>query len=84
MQLYVSSTQVMFLPPNSNELGDVKILNYICQAGERSYYPVCDDASEERSGYIITGGSQNITMTTDRYKDSVTITWTLNTRRYRS
>ena len=67
--VFFPSARVMFLPPNSNELGDVKFFDYILQSGRAVIYPVYEDTYERRMKYSLPGGSQNITMTTDWYKD---------------
>jgi eukaryotic-like serine/threonine-protein kinase len=67
--VFFPSARVMFLPPNSNELGDVKFFDYILQSGRAVIYPVYEDTYERRMKYSLPGGAQNITITTDWYKD---------------
>ncbi len=67
--VFFPSARVMFLPPNSNELGDVKFFDYILQSGRAVIYPVYEDTYERRLKYSLPGGAQNITMTEDWYKD---------------
>ena len=67
--VFFPSARVMFLPPDSNELGDVKFFDYILQSGRAVIYPVYEDTYERRLKYNLPGASQAITMTTDWYKD---------------
>jgi eukaryotic-like serine/threonine-protein kinase len=67
--VFFPSARVMFLPPDSNELGDVKFFDYILQSGRAVIYPVYQDTYERRMKNHLPGGSQDITMTADWYKD---------------
>lgn len=67
--VFFPSARVMFLPPNSNELGDVKFFDYILQSGRAVIYPVYQDTYERRMKYHLPGGAQEILMTTEWYKD---------------
>lgn len=78
--LFFPSARVMFLPPDSNELGDVKFFDYILQSGRAVIYPVYEDTYERRMKYTLPGASQAITMTTDWYKDAARSLDYLDTR----
>ena len=68
--LFFPSARVMFLPPNSNELGDVQFFDYIIQSGRAVMYPVYQDTYERRVKYSLPGGSESIELTTEWYKDA--------------
>jgi hypothetical protein len=68
--LFFPSARVMFLPPNSSELGDIKFFDYILQSGRAVLYPVYEDTYERRLKYSLPGGSQNVSMTSEWYKDA--------------
>ncbi|HEY3838099.1 MAG TPA: protein kinase, partial [Bryobacteraceae bacterium] len=67
--LFFPSARVMFLPPDSNELGDVKFFDYNLQSGRAVIYPVYEDTYERRVKNHLPGGSQDIDITADWYKD---------------
>jgi eukaryotic-like serine/threonine-protein kinase len=78
--LFFPSARVMFLPPDSRELGDVKFFDYIVQSGRAVVYPIYEDTYERRLKYSLPGGSQNISLTTDWYKDAARTLDYLSTR----
>jgi pimeloyl-ACP methyl ester carboxylesterase len=78
--LFFPSARVFFLPANSNELGDVQFFDYIVQSGRAVVYPVYQDMYERRVKYSMPGGSQNIMLITDWYKDVARTLDYLNTR----
>jgi pimeloyl-ACP methyl ester carboxylesterase len=78
--LFFPSARVMFLPPDSSELGDVKFFDYIVQSGRAVVYPVYEDIYERRVKYSLPGGSQNIALTTAWYKDAARTLDYLSTR----
>jgi formylglycine-generating enzyme required for sulfatase activity/predicted Ser/Thr protein kinase/dienelactone hydrolase len=68
--LFFPSARVMFLPPDSSELGDVKFFDYILQSGRAVMYPVYQDTYERRSKHRLPGGSEEIGLPTEWYKDA--------------
>jgi dienelactone hydrolase len=78
--LFFPSARVMFLPPDSSELGDIKFFDYIVQSGRAVVYPVYEDTYERRVKYSLPGGSQNIALTTAWYKDAARTLDYLSTR----
>jgi eukaryotic-like serine/threonine-protein kinase len=78
--LFFPSARVMFLPPNSKELGDVNFFDYVVQSGRAVVYPVYEDLYERRVKYNLPGGSQNIALTTSWYKDAARTLDYLSTR----
>lgn len=78
--LFFPSARVQLLPPNSNELGDIKFFDYILQSGRAVMYPVYQETSERRIKYFLPGASQEILLTTDWYKDAGRLLDYLDTR----
>ncbi len=70
--LFFPSARVEFIPDNKNgrELGDIKFFDYIVQSGRAVMYPIYEDTYERRVKFSLPGGSQNIQITTDWYKDA--------------
>jgi pimeloyl-ACP methyl ester carboxylesterase len=70
--LFFPSARIMFIPDNKNgrELGDIKFFDYIVQSGRAVMYPIYEDTYERRVKFSLPGGSQNIQLTTDWYKDA--------------
>jgi serine/threonine protein kinase/dienelactone hydrolase len=78
--IFFPSARVEFLPPDSKELGDIKFFDYIVQSGRAVVYPVYQDLYERRVKYTLPGGSQNIAITTEWYKDAARTLDYLRTR----
>ena len=68
--LFFPSARVMFLPPDSSNLGDTKFFDYVVQSGRAVMYPVYEDTYERRVKYTLPSGAQNIVLTTAWYKDA--------------
>jgi serine/threonine protein kinase/dienelactone hydrolase len=68
--LFFPSARVMFLPPNSSELGDVNFFDYILQSGRAVVYPVYQDTYERRVKFNLPGGSASIQLTSEWCKDA--------------
>ena len=70
--LFFPSARVEFLEDNQNgrELGDLKFFDYIVQSGRAVMYPIYQDTYERRVKFSFPGGSQNIELTTEWYKDA--------------
>jgi pimeloyl-ACP methyl ester carboxylesterase len=78
--LFFPSARVMFLPPDSSNLGDVQFFDYVVQSGRAVMYPVYQDTYERRLKYNLPGGAQSLTLTTEWYKDAARALDYLNTR----
>jgi eukaryotic-like serine/threonine-protein kinase len=70
--LFFPSARVLFLPGSGDgrELGDIKFFDYIIQSGRAVMYPIYEDTYDRRVKFYLPGGSQNIGLTTDWYKDA--------------
>ena len=70
--LFFPSARVEFLPGNDGgrALGDMQFFDYILQSGRAVMYPIYEDLYERRVKFSMPGGSQNIELTTDWYKDA--------------
>ncbi|MGA7158880.1 MAG: bifunctional serine/threonine-protein kinase/formylglycine-generating enzyme family protein [Acidobacteriaceae bacterium] len=70
--LFFPSARVDFIADNKNgtALGDLKFFSYIVQSGRAVVYPIYQDTYERRLLYSLPRGSQEIQLTTDRYKDA--------------
>lgn len=68
--LFFPSARVQFLPPNSNELGDIQFFDYILQSGRAVMYPVYQETYERRIKDFSPGASQEVLLTTEWYKDA--------------
>ena len=70
--LFFPSARVEFIANNKGgtALGDIGFFDYIVQSGRAVVYPIYQDTYERRIQYSLPRGSQNIQLTTDRYKDA--------------
>jgi serine/threonine protein kinase len=70
--LFFPSARVLFLPDSKGGrgLGDMKFFDYVVQSGRAVLYPIYEDMYERRVKFSLPGGSQNIQLTTDWYKDA--------------
>ncbi len=70
--LFFPSARVEFVPGNDGgrALGDMQFFDYILQSGRAVMYPIYEDLYERRVKFSMPGGSQNIELTTDWYKDA--------------
>ena len=78
--LFFPSARVQLLPPNSNELGDIKFFDYILQSGRAVMYPVYQETYERRLKDFSPGASQEVLLTTEWYKDAARSLDYLDTR----
>jgi len=78
--LFFPSARVMFLPPDSTDLGDIGFFDYVVQSGRAVMYPIYQDTYERRVKYSLPGGGEDIHLTTERYKDAARAVDYLNTR----
>ncbi len=69
--LFFPSARVDFIADNKNgkALGDLQFFDYVIQSGRAVAYPIYQDTYERRLLYSLPRGSQEIQLTTDRYKD---------------
>jgi serine/threonine protein kinase/dienelactone hydrolase len=81
--LFFPSARVYFIGDSKggNALGDIGFFDYVVQSGRAVVYPVYQDTYERRLQYSLPLGSQNIQLTTDRYKDAARTLDYLATRR---
>jgi pimeloyl-ACP methyl ester carboxylesterase len=70
--LFFPSARVQFLRSSGGgrELGDLQFFDYILQSGRAVMYPIYEETYERRVKFSMPGGSQNIELTTDWYKDA--------------
>ena len=68
--LFFPSARVMFQPPDFSHLGDVQFFDYIVQSGRAVMYPVYQDTYERRLTYRLPSGAQDVTLTSEWYKDA--------------
>jgi eukaryotic-like serine/threonine-protein kinase len=70
--LFFPSARVELLRGNDGgrALGDMQFFDYILQSGRAVMYPIYEDLYERRVKFSMPGGSQNIELTTDWYKDA--------------
>lgn len=68
--LFFPSARVLFLPPDSRNLGDVNYFDYIIQSGRAVMYPIYEDTYERRLKNQLPGGSNSLDETVDWYKDA--------------
>jgi formylglycine-generating enzyme required for sulfatase activity len=70
--LFFPSARVQFLRGSGGgrELGDLQFFDYILQSGRAVMYPIYEETYERRVKFSMPGGSQNIELTTDWYKDA--------------
>jgi eukaryotic-like serine/threonine-protein kinase len=70
--LFFPSARVELLRGNDGgrALGDMQFFDYILQSGRAVMYPIYEDLYERRVKFSMPGGSQQIQLTTDWYKDA--------------
>ncbi|MGB7190225.1 MAG: protein kinase [Acidobacteriaceae bacterium] len=78
--LFFPSARVLFLPPDSSELGDVNFLDYIIQSGRAVMYPVYEDTYERRLAHQLPAEPDSIHEPVDWYKDAARALDYLQTR----
>lgn len=76
--LFFPSARVLFLPPNSSELGDVTYFDYIIQSGRAVVYPIYEETYERRLNNSLPNG--NTYLPIDWYKDAARTLDYLDTR----
>ncbi|MGH9586028.1 MAG: protein kinase domain-containing protein [Acidobacteriaceae bacterium] len=76
--LFFPSARVLFLPPNSSELGDVTYFDYIIQSGRAVVYPIYEETYERRSKLELPSGDLDLPF--DWYKDAARTLDYLDTR----
>lgn len=76
--LFFPSARVMFLPPDSTELGDVTYFDYIIQSGRAVVYPIYEDTYERRSNHDLPNGALDLVF--QWYKDAARTLDYLDTR----
>lgn len=79
--LFFPSARVMFLPPDSSELGDVNYFDYIIQSGRAVMYPVYEDTYERRSTKRLPSAGDKLDLPTEWYKDAARSLDYLRTRK---
>lgn len=79
--LFFPSARVLFLPPDSSELGDVNYFDYIVQSGRAVMYPVYEDTYERRLAHKLPGNPDDINEPVEWYKDAARSLDYLDTRR---
>ncbi|MGA8528907.1 MAG: protein kinase [Acidobacteriaceae bacterium] len=78
--LFFPSARVLFLPPDSSELGDVNFFDYIIQSGRAVMYPVYEDTYERRLAHRLPASPDSIHEPVDWYKDAARSLDYLDTR----
>jgi serine/threonine protein kinase/dienelactone hydrolase len=68
--LLFPSARVLFLPPDSSELGDVQYFDYIVESGRAVLYPVYEDTYERRLAHKLPGDPDEINEPVQWYKDA--------------
>jgi predicted Ser/Thr protein kinase len=68
--LFFPSARVMFLPPDSRNLGDVNYFDYIIQSGRAVMYPVYEDTYERRVKHLLPAQPDSAYLPVDWYKDA--------------
>jgi len=76
--LFFPSARVLFLPPNSSELGDMTYFDYVIQSGRAVMYPVYKDTYERQRKRKLPGEGDN--QPADWYKDAARSLDYLDTR----
>jgi hypothetical protein len=76
--LFFPSARVMFLPPDSSQLGDVNYFDYVIQSGRAVVYPVYDDTYERRTNQTLPDGGADLPI--HWYKDAARTLDYLDTR----
>lgn len=78
--LFFPSARVLFLPPDSSELGDLKFFDYVIQSGRAVVYPVYKDTYERQSKLLLPSGAENFDLPSEWYKDAARTLDYLDTR----
>ncbi|MGC1157185.1 MAG: protein kinase [Acidobacteriaceae bacterium] len=68
--LFFPSARVLFLPPDSNELGDVNYFDYVIQSGRAVMYPVYADTYERQLERKLPADPDDIDEPVEWYKDA--------------
>jgi dienelactone hydrolase len=71
--LFFPSARVLFLPPDSNHLGDLQFFDYVVQSGRAVMYPIYENTYERREpkiSYNLPSAGVNEQLTVDWYKDA--------------
>jgi dienelactone hydrolase len=68
--LFFPSARVMFIPPDSSNLGDVDYFDYIIQSGRAVMYPVYDETYERRLKNRLPATPDSINEPENWYKDA--------------
>jgi hypothetical protein len=68
--LFFPSARVMFLPPDSSNVGDINFFDYVVQSGRAVLYPVYDDTYERRLKYTLPSGGEVGSIVPNWYKDA--------------
>jgi hypothetical protein len=69
--IFFPSARVEIIPNSAGgrDLGDLQFFDYILQSGRAVMYPIYENTYERTVKFSLPGGSQNIQITTDWYKD---------------
>ena len=78
--LFFPSARVLFLPPDSSNLGDITYFDYIIQSGRAVMYPVYEDTYERRLKHHLPAEPDSIEEPVDWYKDAARSLDYLDTR----
>ena len=68
--LFFPSARVLFLPPDSSELGDINYFDYVIQSGRAVMYPVYEDTYERQLERKLPFNAGDIDEPVDWYKDA--------------
>lgn len=68
--LFFPSARVLFLPPDSSNLGDITYFDYIIQSGRAVMYPVYEDTYERRLKHQLPGDPDGVDEPFYWYKDA--------------
>jgi formylglycine-generating enzyme required for sulfatase activity/tRNA A-37 threonylcarbamoyl transferase component Bud32 len=68
--LFFPSARVLFLPPDSSELGDVNYFDYVIQSGRAVMYPVYKDTYERQLERKLPANPDDISEPVEWYKDA--------------
>ena len=78
--LFFPSARVLFLPPDSSNLGDMNYFDYIIQSGRAVMYPVYEDTYERRVQNLLPANPDSVNEPIDWYKDAARSLDYLDTR----
>jgi eukaryotic-like serine/threonine-protein kinase len=78
--LFFPSARVLFLPPDSSNLGDVNYFDYIIQSGRAVMYPIYEDTYERRVRHQLPAKPDNADQPINWYKDAARSLDYLDTR----